>query len=889
MGYFIGNGGGEPVVPAEPRPVPFGELLRKLRADAGLTQEELASSARLSVRAVSDLERGVNQTARKDTARLLADALRLDGATRAAFEAVARGRSPADGFAVTGPAGAMRTLPRDVISFTGRAAELRLLTQAVSDVCAGVIDIYAIGGMPGIGKTAFAVHAAHQLAPQFPDGQIFLPLHGHTPGQRPVDPADALASLLLTAGIPADHIPSGTEARAALWRDRTAGRRLLLVLDDAVGSDQVRSLLPGGAGALVLVTSRRHLAALEDARAISLDALAPEEAVGLLIRAAASTTPGDAADEELREIARLCGHLPLALGMIARQLRHHPAWAPADLRAELAAARDRLELMAVENVSVAAAFDLSYRDLAPAQQRLFRRLGLHPAAEFDVYAAAALDGTELSEARRSLTALYDYYLVAEPARGRYRMHDLIREHARALSDTDPDAETDTAVRRLLDYYVHTARSADNRRALYGSAAHWGVTVPVPRDVPDLPTWDSKADWMGTERHSLSAAVGHAAAHGLVGHAAAIADAMHVSLTDAGLQEQADTLHGIVIESASRAGDGIAVAHALANRSDLQRSAADYQGARSSLDRALVLYRERGHEFGEAWVLGRLGRIQYLTDDLKGADSSLRQALALFTSLGEATGEAGMLRILGAVGQALGDYPAARTYLTRSVELERRMGNRNGEMWGLVDLGALEVDTGDYDKADDILTRVLELSRADGNRLLEQDTLIHLGNLRGKTGDIAAAASSARQSLDLSIELGNPLGQANALHLLGRLQVQAGQYSAAADGEQRALALYRGMGNQEGEADVLACLGDIATATGSIDEARARYHEALAIGTNVPLPLQEAQALEGIGRSCLADGQTDDAAAPLRRALRIYRDLKSPRAAAIEATLGEHGL
>ena len=194
------------------------------------------------------------------------------------------------------------------------------------------------------------------------------------------------------------------------------GQQLLLVLDDAASSEQVRPLLPGAGGSLVLVTSRRHLSALEDATAISLDTLPPGEAAALLVRLAgrAGLSPDDPA---VAEITRLCGYLPLAIGMVARQLHHHPAWTAAGRAAELAAARDRLELMATENLSVAAAFDLSYADLTEDQQRLFRRLGLHPGADVDAYAAAALDGTDLAAARRGLEALYDQYLLTEPAAG----------------------------------------------------------------------------------------------------------------------------------------------------------------------------------------------------------------------------------------------------------------------------------------------------------------------------------------------------------------------------------------------------------------------------------------------------------------------------------------
>jgi transcriptional regulator with XRE-family HTH domain len=279
---------------AEP-PVTFAGLLRKLRTEAWLTQEELAEAAGLSPRSISDLERGVNLTARKDTARLLADALHLLGPARAQFEAVARGRA-VPGWAETGGGGAtaaLRTLPRDITSFTGRQRELQDLVDMAAG-SGGLVGIHAIGGMAGIGKTAFAVHAAHRLADRFPAGQIFLPLHGHTPGQRPVEPGDALASLLLTAGVAAAQIPLGLEARMALWRDRLAGQQLLLVLDDAASSDQVRPLLPGVGGCLVLVTSRRHLTALDDARAISLDTLPPGEAAALLARLAgrARAEPG---------------------------------------------------------------------------------------------------------------------------------------------------------------------------------------------------------------------------------------------------------------------------------------------------------------------------------------------------------------------------------------------------------------------------------------------------------------------------------------------------------------------------------------------------------------------------------------------------------------------
>lgn len=449
---------------AESPALTLGGLLRHIRSSVGLTQEELAEAAGLSPRSVSDLERGVALTARKETARLLADALGLTGADRASFEAVARGRTlagvPDTAFIMAGAA-LTRTLPHDIASFTGRQLELRQLMRAVASVAdSGEANLtHAIGGMAGIGKTALAVHAAHQLAPQFRGGQIFLPLHGHIPGHQPVDPADALASLLHTTGVSSAEMPTGLEARTALWRDRVAGKQILLLLDDAVSTDQIQPLLPGDAESLVLVTSRRHLTALEDTQALNLDTFSAAEAAELLVRLSARPNL-DQRDPAVAQITRLCGYLPLAVALLGRQLHHHLAWTVAELASDLEAAQNRLDLIRAEDLSIAATFELSYLDLTTDQRQLFRRLGLHPGTDFDAYAAAALNGTDLATTRRHLGALYDHYLIAEPTHGRYRFQGLIREHARVTAATDPPSVRKAATGRLLDYYLYTAQVAE---------------------------------------------------------------------------------------------------------------------------------------------------------------------------------------------------------------------------------------------------------------------------------------------------------------------------------------------------------------------------------------------------------------------------------------------
>ncbi len=743
---------------AEQPALSFGGLLRQLRGEARLTQEELAEAAGLSPRSVSDLERGVNLTAHKDTALLLAGALGLADPVRALFVAAARGRAPAaevlaarDSAAAGASAAATRALPRDIASFTGRGAELARLADAAAGA-GGVVGIYAIGGMAGIGKTTFAVHAAHRLAPGFPDGQFFLPLHAHTPGQRPVDPADALASMLLTAGIGAQQIPPGLEARAGRWRDWVAGKKILLLLDDAAGHEQVTPLLPGAAGSLVLVTSRRHLTALDDAAAISLDTLAPGEAAELLIRLA--TRPGlDPGDPAVGEITRLCGCLPLAVGMLARQLHHHPAWTAAGLAADLAAARDRLELMAAENVSVAAAFGLSYADLTPDQQRLFRRLGLHPGTDIDGYAAAGLDDGDLGAARRRLAALYDQYLLTEPARGRYRLHDLLREHARVLAAADPAAEADAALGRLLDYYQHTAALAEARLARQSRTRPAPAASP-PAAVPDLPDRIRALAWARAERAGLLACLDHATRTGQHARVVALTAGLAALLRHDGPWSDAITRHGAAVQTARHLGDRLGEASALIYLGVVRYVTGDYRGATQMLEAALDTYRDLGDRLGqEAHALNYLGGVRRQTGDYPGAAEAQEAGLGIYRDLGDRLGEANALLNLGAVQRLTGDHPGAAEALGAALGIYRDHGIREGEVEALNEMGALHQVRGDLDQAGTCHRQALDLAREIGSSWDEAHALAGLGRCALAAGCTADAAADLRQAQEIFRRIG----------------------------------------------------------------------------------------------------------------------------------------
>jgi DNA-binding SARP family transcriptional activator len=379
-------------------------------------------------------------------------------------------RSGDQALALTPATEVPRQLPAAAGHFTGRGTELEWLTglapsrdpqAAAGDAGAGdaaaadTVLIAAIDGMAGVGKTSLAVHAAHRLSGRFPDGQLFVDLHGYTKGHPPREPGDALGMLLRALQVPAQLIPDDTQERAALYRQRLAGTRTLVLLDNAADEAQVRPLLPAAPGCLVLVTSRKRLKGLDDARSVSLDLLTPRDAAALL-HAVAGPERVCADDPLLDEIAQRCGRLPLALRIAGALLRHRPAWKPEHLAALLGDEQRRVSALSDGERDLATVLGLSYRGLSGWHRLLLRRLGLVPGPDADAYAAAALLGIDPDTATGLLEDLADHNLLIAHAPGRYRLHDLIRVHARTQAATDPASDREAALDRLLCYYAHIA-------------------------------------------------------------------------------------------------------------------------------------------------------------------------------------------------------------------------------------------------------------------------------------------------------------------------------------------------------------------------------------------------------------------------------------------------
>lgn len=912
----------------------FGQLLRQLRTSAGLTHEELAERSQVSVRAISDLERGVYKTAKKQTARGLATGLGLTGLARVQFEnAAVTGLAEPGGLTVQGLPEVTRSLPARVAGFTGRAAELKSLLAAVADsASAAEGTVCVIDGMAGAGKTEFVVYAAHHLAPGFADGCIFVRLRGHADDQRPVEPTHVLEALLLQNGVAASAIPGGLEARAGLWRERMAGRRVLVVLDDASGSRQVRPLLPHSAGSMVIITSRQMLTALPETIRIPIDELERDEAARMF-----ATTAGRpdvrAGDEAVATVVRLCGYLPLAISLVAGQLKHHGSWTPAQLATNLVGAGDRLALMAAENESVGAAFALTYQNLAPDLQRLFRRLGLHVGADFDVYAAAALDGSTPEKTRGRLNRLFGYHLLNEPDHGRYRCHELIREQSRVLAADEPPAERAAATRRLLDYYLHTARAADAYLARR-TAVRMLDAPEVPTHAPTLGTRRDALAWMTTERLNLHAAVGTAASPDLIGYAGAIAAAMHGFLRTEGYLDQARALFGTIISAADRCGDRLRAADALIDLGDIQRAVGNYEAATGSLTTALKLYQAAGQgPRGEATALVNLGGVQYTIADFPAAADSLTTALKLFRDHKDRLGEVTALDYLGTLQQARGDFPAASGSLVtaldvcvslghdiaeasvrnhlgvvqlatgdycgaatsqeRAIALFIAQGDRRGEATARNNLAAVQLETCDYASAARNLTQAMKLYKDLEIRHGQANVLNHLGMVRHATGDYEAAIRCQTQAKRLYRRVGDPLGHADALNYMGAVQRDAGKFRAAERNLTRALGLYSAHDDPASAVIALNNLGALQLATARITDARTSYAEALTLLDDIDSPAEKARALEGTGRCHLSTGETATATSFLRQARDIYAGLGTPRADQmvdqIDLLLREHGL
>lgn len=751
----------------------FGVRLRACRRSAGLSQEELAVRAGLSVRTISNLERGCIRWPHPDSVHRLADALGLRGEVRRALIADAGRRlgdggetgettPPPDQLARAGNERIVpRQLPASMRQFVGREPELAALTGLAdqADGVAGAVVISALGGTAGVGKTALALHWAHQVARRFPDGQLYLNLRGFDPSESPMPLAEAIRGLLDALGVPAGQIPASVNAQAGLYRSLVSGRRMLVVLDNARDEGQVRPLLPGSPGCLVVVTSRSHLAglvAVEGACALTLDVLTETEAYELLAQRLGAACMAQEPDGAA-ELIGLCVRLPLALAIAAARVSALPHLRLSSFAEELKDAGRSLDALDAGDrlASVRAVFSWSLTNLSAPAVRMFALLGVHPGPDITIPAAASLAGVRPTRARRALAELTRACLLTEHTSGRYAFHDLLRAYAaEQTAVTDSEEAWYAALHRMFDHYLHTAHAA----ALLLSPSRTPVTLAAPRpDVtPEhLASYQEALDWFEAERQVLLAAVTLAAETGFDVHGWQLPWALADFLDRRGHWHDGATLQRTALAAATRLCDTLG--QAMAGRA-LGKACAwltDYDQARGHLADSLRRYRQLGDRDGQARVHQSLNWVCERQARYGDALGHAEQALALFQAIDDQAGQAAALNAIGWCHVLLGDPQRSRTFCRRALALNRERGNRRSEALTWDSLGYAEHQVGRFAKAAACYRRALHLFQECGDRFYEAEILTHLGNTRHAAGDPQEARAAWQAALDILDDLRHP--------------------------------------------------------------------------------------------------------------------------------------
>jgi DNA-binding SARP family transcriptional activator len=656
-----------------------------------------------------------------------------------------------------GPHGGPRVVPRQLPAvpprFAGRTAELKALDELVSraDDGDGRGAVWVLAGPAGVGKTTLAVFWAHRVADRFPDGQLYVNLRGFAPEGGPVTASDALRGMLRAMGVLLAQIPESLDAQAALYRSMLAGKRMLVLIDNAADAGQVRPLLPGGTGC-ALVTSRSQLTglvAVSGAHPFFLDVLSEPEACELLVgRLGAQRVMAEPA--AATELAGLCAGLPLALSVAAARAAARPGFTLAALAAELRSDEGRLDALGCQDAdgSVREVLSWSYRQLSGPAARMFRLLGVHPGPEISAPAAASLAGVGVPQARRALAELTSAHLVAESAPDRFGFHDLLRAYARELATANgADAESTAAVRRALDHYLITANAA--YPLLYPARDPLVLGRAAPGTTTERMTSRAQARaWFAAEHQVLLAATAKAEAAGLDAHAWQLPAALSEFLDREGHWHDLAVTQRSALAAAGRAGDPAGLAHA-------------------HLGLAMACLRLRCYDDGRAHA---------------------RRAVEAFRELGDQAREARSRIFLGSACGEQGQHPAARRHTEHALRLYRAIGHQAGQAHALTNLGWHAAVVGDYQEALGCCQQALVLHRELGNTLGEAHTWDYTGYVRDHLGQHDDAVGCYRRALGLLHQVSDRSEQAGVLTRLGDAQRALGDRAAARESWQQALAV-----------------------------------------------------------------------------------------------------
>jgi DNA-binding SARP family transcriptional activator len=810
-----------------------------------------------------------------------------------------------------------RELPPDVAGFTGRADALKKLDELLPDGAAtpGPVVITAIAGTAGVGKTALAVHWAHNVAERFPDGQLYINLRGYTPGAGPLRSVEALSMLLRSLGLPSEQIPVEEAEASTRYRSMLADLNMLVVLDNARSVEQIRPLLPGSPGCLVLITSRDRLTGLvarDGARRITLDVLTPNEAYALLTRLLGHDRVA-AEPDAVADLAKVCAYLPLGLRIAAAQLDGHPDRRIGSLVRDLTTGNRLTTLDVADDPETAlrTTFDLSYRIIPGAAQRLFRLLGLVPGPTFTTDAAAALMDLPLEETRQVLDRLRTAHLIHKPAGNRYALHDLLRLYAAECADREETGKNRTAaITRLFNWYLTMADAASR---IIGS--DW-ARLPLPPDVPqgihEFPTERDAVSFVEMERANLVAAVQHAAENGPKRYAWLLADRLRAYLMrqvgvdgltigraaltaaeiDGGTHEQA-AAHLALADARFLLNDNRQAAAHYSKATDLARLSHWPQGQAAAENNLGVAYLDdarladaarhlaRAHELNQqmgrlafrASNLGNLGFVRFLMGDLLAAEELWTEAQAQLRDAGDLRGEAISHANLGNADWLLGRLGTAQERLVQAIRLLDEIGDRIGKVYAMRVLACVLCDAGQRIEALRYATDAVASVRGDGAITEEA----HAHNALASVYCQLRRYRDATEHHERARTIGpvQPLPECQALLGLALTQLRQGRPDAALEHALPALQRTRDVGYRVFEGQALTILAEIKLNQGESDQAMVYARQALENHRCTGHRLGEAKTLTVLGRLASAGGEARSAILYRRAARELFEDIGAP--------------
>lgn len=761
-------------------------------------------------------------------------------------------------------------LPRD-IPWVGRRDELRRLTAALSespDTTAPVVTIEAIDGLGGVGKTSMAVHLAHQLRDRFPDGRLFLPLRGHNSDREPVSATHALSELLRLLGTGVDELPQNLDGLVSLWRLMVRDRRMVVILDDAAGPEQVRPLLPGASPTAVVVTSRRRLAGLPGGRSFSLDVLPHDDAIALFDRWVDGRRVSRVSD--VARIVQICGHLPLAIEIVANRLLARPSWTTSDLLTRLAGDGGLAEIRDGER-TLRDVFSSSYEELSRSRRLVFRRVGHHFGYEFGPHAVAALTGLPLETTESALEELLAHHLISEPSPHRFTIHDLLRTYARTLPDENIDSYSGSAPETALGTEADGAGEGGSRQAMRRLAAHYlriadradRLAYPfrsrLPADAGDLPSTPSpRIDdarsaerWLVTESANLLSVLDWTRQNGSERQLSLCVHVLAGFLDVEGHLATAEPLLRRAVAHWRAEGQDAARARALLDLSMVCVHAGKYDEGHSTAREALELAQSLKDSVLESESIHQMSIPMWHTGQLALAQTLQERALFLRKQSGNILQMARSHNFLGIIHLHLGQDRDSVDYFQLALAGFTDAGDDRGRYRTLNNVAELWQKLGNREYAERYYREALDVSKTMGSRGDRATLQMNLASVLTDLGNTEEALALYAKSLPALRAVGDVQGEGTALNGTGRAYRAAGRSEQALPHHVAALAVMRRIRAAAEEVGVLYDLALAELDTGRLDQAATHLAESRAVSRRIGARADEeraALALERLGRS-----------------------------------------